>query len=111
MAPQFKVLERFSLTTRELIAGRVFNRYRWGTHGRYYACEQGDCVMAALCHAEGTPLNTHTPTDRTLRRKLGVSTSEYAELSAIIEANDKGWYATPEAVRSLLLGAPTEQGE
>lgn len=101
-APQFKVLERFSPETREIVAGRIFDRQTYGNHGTFYACAEGDCVMAALCHVEGIPLKSHDPTDRTLKRKLRATKAEFEELGQIVKANDEGAYKTREAVRTLL---------
>lgn len=116
MALRYKVLERFSEEARRKVAERVFNRPRHKDIGefgvlRYYACEQGDCIFAALLKADGIPLQSHAPQDETVARKLGIAGGyQLLQIGNIMRINDEGLLATPAAVRALLLGDDAPAG-
>jgi hypothetical protein len=107
---KYRVLSRFSEEARRNVAARVFNKPRWVQGaGIVNTCEEGRCIMAALFAAHGTPTRSKTPTFRLVESKLRATDAEGDEIGAIMEANDRGEFATPAAVRALLLGdaAPT----
>lgn len=107
---KYKVLERFTPEARADAAAHVYDQRRQGN----YVCADGLCVLARLVRFDyperwrEVANESATPEPFQVAAILGLldggtiaGRDEYREIIALVESNDKGRLATPEAVAAL----------